>query len=75
MFVQVLPASADFQTPSPEFELRAQKGSPVPTQTTFESDGATATSPIESLGCPSNIGSKVVPLLTVLHTPPFRVPT
>jgi len=24
MFVQVFPASADFQTPSPELELRAQ---------------------------------------------------
>ena len=47
----------------------------MPTQTTFGSDGATATSPIESLGWASKTGSNVVPLLTVFQTPPLRVPT
>ena len=44
--------------------------SPVPTQTTFGSDSATARSPMESVGMSSKMGSHVVPALTVLKTPP-----
>ncbi|MCU0253610.1 MAG: hypothetical protein MUE47_03625 [Acidobacteria bacterium] len=43
--------------------------SPVPTQTTRRSDGATATAPIESTDCLSKSGAKVAPASVVLKTP------
>ena len=75
MCVHVRPASADLYDPSPEYELRALYDSPVPTQTTFGADGATATAPIDDTFWLSKIGSKVVPLFVVFQTPPFRVAT
>ncbi len=48
--------------------------SPVPTQTMFGSDSATARSPIESVGMSSKMGSQVVPAFTVLKTPPVAAP-
>ena len=70
MFFQVLPPSTLLYTPSPyDTELRGLF-SPVPTQTMFGSDGATATSPMEQVVSLSNWFSNVVPLLTVFSSPP-----
>src|SRR6267378_3837365 len=38
---------------------------------TFGSEGATAIAPTEPLACPSKIGSHVLPVFVVFHTPPF----
>src|ERR1700730_5472780 len=72
---QVLPPSSDLYAPSPQEELCRLFGSPVPTHTTEESDGAIAMSPIVDTLSLSNIGSHVVPLFVVFHTPPHAVPT
>src|SRR4029077_19266641 len=61
--------------PSPQEELCRLFGSPVPTHTTEGSDGAIAMSPIVDTLSLSNIGSHVVPLFVVFHTPPDAVPT
>src|SRR5579871_893054 len=75
MFFQVLPPSVDLYTPSPyETELRGLF-SPVPTQTMFRSEGATQTSPMETVFSRSNWCSKVMPLFTVLSSPPEAVAT
>ena len=58
--------------PSPAYELRETNASPVPTQTMSGFDGDNATSPIEPLPCASKIGSHVVPLFVVFHTPPIH---
>src|ERR1700675_4032700 len=72
---QVLPPSSDLYAPSPQEELCRLFGSPVPTHTTEESDGAIAMSPIvDTLSLP-NSGSPGVPLFVVFHTPPDAVPT
>ena len=55
-FCHVSPPSVDRYTPSPEFDEFRSLASPVPTQTTSEFDGATASAPIESMGCLSKIG-------------------
>src|SRR5262245_52115056 len=73
--VNVLPPSVDLLIPSPKLELWRLFGSPVPTQTMFGSDWQTARSPIEDVEEVSKIGSQVVPLLTVFHTPPVAHPT
>src|SRR2546430_10590152 len=72
---QVFPLSSDLYAPSPQQELCRLFGSPVPTHTTEGSDGAIAMSPIVDTLSLSNIGSHVVPLLVVFHTPPEAVPT
>src|SRR6266436_3042380 len=61
--------------PSPHDELCRLFGSPVPTHTTAGSDGAMAMSPMVETLSLSNIGSQVVPLFVVFHTPPEAVPT
>ncbi len=48
--------------------------SPVPAQTMFGSDPATARSPIDIVGMSSKMGSQVVPALTVLKMPPVAAP-
>ncbi len=73
MRFQVLPASVDLKTPMPAVEARKMLASPVPTQTTFGSDSATARSPIDIVGMSSKMGSQVVPAFTVLKTPPVAV--
>src|SRR5919202_4321206 len=61
--------------PSPQETLLRGLFSPVPTQTTFLSDGATQTSPTDTVASWSNWCSKVVPLLVVLRRPPEAVAT
>src|SRR5258707_12871775 len=75
IFFQVLPPSSDLYAPSPQEELCRLFGSPVPTQTTEGSEGAMAMSPMVETLSLSNIGSQVVPLFVVFHTPPEAVPT
>src|SRR5256886_2742148 len=75
IFFQVFPLSSDLYAPSPQEELCRLFGWPVPTHTTEGSDGAIAMSPIVDTLSLSNIGSHVVPLLVVFHTPPEAVPT
>src|SRR6266851_5113297 len=75
IFFQVFPPSSDLYAPSPQEELCRLLGSPVPTHTTAGSDGAMAMSPIVETLSLSNIGSQVVPLFVVFHTPPEAVPT
>src|ERR1700694_4583226 len=75
MFFHDLPPSIDLCTPSPyETELRGLF-SPVPTQTMFLSDGATHTSPIETVASLSNWCTNVIPLFSVLSRPPLAVAT
>src|SRR6266853_449034 len=75
IFFQVFPPSSDLYAPSPQEELCRLFGSPVPTHTTAGSDGAMARSPMVETLSLSNIGSQVVPLFVVFHTPPEAVPT
>src|SRR6266849_9927221 len=75
IFFQVFPPSSDLYAPSPHEELCRLFGSPVPTHTTAGSDGEMAMSPIVETLSLSNIGSQVVPLFVVFHTPPEAVPT
>src|SRR6185436_545953 len=48
-------------------------GSPVPTHTTSEFDGATATAPTEPVRTESNTGAHVTPAFDVFQTPPVAV--
>src|SRR6185503_1150994 len=66
--VQVAPASVERYTPRPQPELLRSLASPVPTQTTLGSDGATATAPIEATASPSKTPWKVPPLSVVFMT-------
>src|SRR5580704_1516776 len=75
IFFHVLPPSNDLYAPSPHEELCRLFGSPVPTHTTVGTDGATAISPMVETLSLSKIGSQVVPLFVVFHTPPEAVPT
>src|SRR5512146_820145 len=74
-FVNVLPPSVDFQTPSPHDVLWRLFDSPVPTQTTSGFDCDTVTSPIDMRPWSSKIGVSTAPLLVVFHTPPCAAPT
>ena len=49
--------------------------SPVPAQTTFGSDGATASAPIDCTGWPSKIGAQCTPPSVVFQMPPDAAPT
>ena len=61
--------------PSPtDTELRVQL-SPVPTQTTFGSDGSSAIAPMDWTGCLSKTGLNVVPPSSDFQTPPEAAPT
>ena len=49
--------------------------SPVPTYTTFASEGATATAPTEETDwTESKMGRQVTPASPVFHTPPAGMP-
>ena len=61
--------------PSPTDALLRGFPSPVPTYTTFGSDGATAIAPMEPALCSSKIDVKVVPPLIVLMMPPLAPAT
>src|SRR6266436_4757882 len=75
VFFQIFPPSSNLYAPSPQDELCRLLGSPVPTHTTEESDGAIAMSPIVDTLSLSNTDSQVVPLFVVFQTPPDAVPT
>ena len=49
--------------------------SPVPAQTMFGSEGATASEPIDCTGWPSKIGAQLVPPSVVFQMPPEAAPT
>ena len=75
MYVHVSPPSPERQIPSPtDTELRVQL-SPVPTQTTFGSEGSSAIAPMDWTGCLSKTGLNVVPPSSDFHTPPEAEPT
>ena len=50
IFVKFRPASVERNTPQPTEMFDRMNGSPVPTQTTFGSDGATVSAPIDDTG-------------------------
>ena len=61
--------------PSPMTSLsRIAHASPVPAQTTFGSDGATASAPIAATGMLSDTGTQRPPPSVVFHTPPDAAP-
>src|SRR5665213_122697 len=60
----------DLCTPLPQDCEREEFFSPVPTQMTLVSEGATATSPIDCIPSESEIGCQVIPAFDVFHTPP-----
>src|SRR5262249_38486192 len=70
LWSQVLAPSGDLYRPLPQDTLLRGLASPVPTQTTSGFEGATATSPMETVSYWSKTGVQVVPLLTVFHRPP-----
>src|SRR5215467_2786397 len=74
-FVNVLPPSVDFQTPSPQDVVWRLFASPEPTQITSGFCCDTVTSPIASKPLSCKSGVKLAPLLVVFHTPPCAVPT
>src|SRR5262249_10896192 len=73
--VQDFPASVDLYTPLPQDDDCRLFDSPVPTHTTFSSEGAIATSPMGGVDCASKRDSQVVPRLTDLNSPPVAVAT
>jgi hypothetical protein len=73
-FVHDLPASVDRQTPQPSEMLLRMNGSPVPTQTTLGSDGATASEPIDETGWSSKMGFQWSPPSVVFQRPPDAAP-
>ncbi len=71
---QVLPASVDLYMPQPIEMCERMNGSPVPTQTTLGSLGATVTEPIDETTSWSNIGAQCTPPSVVFHRPPEAAP-
>src|SRR5580704_17562419 len=74
-FFHVVPVSVERYTPSPHVSELRSLASPVPTQTTVGSDGATAMSPIVATFSWAKTGRKVMPLSDVFMTPPIPKPT
>src|SRR6185437_12673447 len=75
MCCQVLPASVDLYTPSPQMSLgRMNQRSPVPTHTVSASEGATAIAPIADVSWSSKIGRNVCPPSVDFHSPPDAAP-
>ena len=70
MFFQDVPPSQGLVDPVPQPTERWELFSPVPTHTTKGLLGSRVTQPIEYDPWSSKIGVKVVPELTVFHTPP-----
>ncbi len=71
----VEPPLVERHTPLPHCELFRSFASPVPTHTTLESLGATATAPMEATGWSAKTASKVAPSFVVFITPPVARPT
>src|SRR5574337_333757 len=72
---QVLPASGEKYTPRPISTSLRGLASPVPTQTSFGFEGASATAPMDAASPCLNTLSHLMPLSVVFHTPPPAVPT
>src|ERR1041385_4605092 len=70
MRVHVRPPSVDLKMPHPGEIVLRESSSPVPAHTCIVSDGAIASSPIETHGWLSNTGRNVVPAFVVFQIPP-----
>ncbi len=73
-WVHVSPPSVERQTPSPKPALLRSVASPVPTQRTRGSDGATATAPTEKICSSRQSGENVAPAFVVFQRPPVPCP-
>src|SRR2546428_9537084 len=67
---QVRPPSVDLKIPQPGEMVLRESSSPVPAHTCIVSDGAIASSPINTHFSLSNTGRNVVPALVVFQMPP-----
>src|SRR5438067_1419784 len=72
---QVRPPSVDLKMPQPGEIVLRESSSPVPAHTCTVSDGAIASSPIETHFSFSNTGRNVVPALVVFQMPPAAAAT
>src|SRR6266566_4038735 len=72
---QVSPPSVDLKMPQPGEIVLRESSSPVPAHTCVVSDGAIATSPIDTHFSLSNTGRNVVPALVVFQMPPAAAAT
>src|SRR6266436_5199502 len=72
---QVRPPSVDLKMPHPGEIVLRESSSPVPAHTCVVSDGAIATSPIDTHFSLSNTGRNVVPALVVFQMPPAAAAT
>src|SRR4029077_2024723 len=71
----VSPPSVDLKMPQPGEIVLRESSSPVPAHTCIVSDGAIASSPIDTHFSLSNTGRKVVPALVVFQMPPAAAAT
>src|SRR3989449_6899406 len=72
---QVRPPSVDLKIPQPGEMVLRESSSPVPAHTCIVSDGAIASSPIDTHFSLSNTGRNVVPALVVFQIPPAAAAT
>src|SRR5213078_5284002 len=72
---QVKPPSVDLKMPQPGEIVLRESSSPVPAHTCIVSDGAIASSPIDTHFSFSKTGRNEVPLLVVFQIPPAAVAT
>src|SRR3989449_9707112 len=72
---QVSPPSVDLKMPQPGEIVLRESSSPVPAHTCIVSDGAMASSPIDTHFSLSNTGRNVVPALVVFQIPPAAAAT
>src|SRR5437016_14665730 len=72
---QVSPPSVDLKMPQPGEIVLRESSSPVPAHTCVVSDGAIATSPIDTHFSLSKTGRNVVPALVVFQMPPAAAAT
>src|SRR5712691_12110539 len=72
---QVRPPSVDLKMPHPGEIVLRESSSPVPAHTCVVSDGAIASSPIDTQRSLSKTGRNVVPALVVFQIPPAAAAT
>src|SRR6267142_1247710 len=72
---QVSPPSVDLKMPQPGEIVLRESSSPVPAHTCIVSDGAIASSPIDTHFSLSKTGRNVVPALVVFQIPPAAAAT
>src|SRR6266568_1044463 len=72
---QVRPPSVDLKMPQPGEIVLRESSSPVPAHTCIVSDGAIASSPIDTHFSLSKTGRNVVPALVVFQIPPAAAAT